>query len=59
MDQVLEFIDFHPQEAQAQQEGNDQPHFYLAYTVGMHCQNAHAKGEATDQQCKGTEKNQR
>ena len=52
-DQVMEFVDFHPDEAQAQQEGHCQPADNALLVALVHRQHGETVGDTTEQQAKG------
>ena len=58
-DQVMEFIDFHPDESGAKQPGQRQPGNHLAFVVFVHGDSRHAVGDGAEQQQCGFNQNER
>ncbi|MNH26450.1 hypothetical protein D3C79_865050 [compost metagenome] len=49
-DQVMEFIDLHRHEADAKQEGQEQPGVNAAYLALVHADHRHTVGDGAEQQ---------
>ncbi|MNI57177.1 hypothetical protein D3C73_1122210 [compost metagenome] len=59
MDQVLELIDFHAHEAEAQQPGDAQPQEHLTDLLAVHGDHAQAEGQRRGQQQRGFPRHER
>ncbi|MNV30538.1 hypothetical protein D3C71_1218110 [compost metagenome] len=52
-DQVMEFVDFHRNEAQTEQEGQEQPGVNAANLAFVHADHRHTVGDGAEQQQEG------